>query len=123
MAWTFRALATTTTELRSHDPQQGRVLIDGQDIKGVSLPSLRGKLGLVPQPDGGEHGNARLDVAGRRRQDPPAATLRDDLQGNTSESKLGRPSVPEGVERPLGPLRSQRQAELPQSPTESLPNA
>ena len=35
--------------MRAYDPQQGRVLIDGQDIKGVSLPSLRGKLGLVPQ--------------------------------------------------------------------------
>ena len=31
------------------EPQQGRITIDGQDISRVSLASLRGKLGMVPQ--------------------------------------------------------------------------
>ena len=35
--------------MRSYDPQSGRVLIDGQDIQGVSLSSLRRQIGLVPQ--------------------------------------------------------------------------
>jgi ATP-binding cassette subfamily B protein len=34
---------------RFFDPQQGRILIDGQDITKVSLASLRGALGMVPQ--------------------------------------------------------------------------
>jgi ATP-binding cassette subfamily B protein len=34
---------------RFFEPQQGRITIDGQDISRVSLASLRGKLGMVPQ--------------------------------------------------------------------------
>ncbi|MCI4677274.1 ABC transporter ATP-binding protein/permease [Rhodoblastus acidophilus] len=34
---------------RFFDPQHGRILIDGQDIAKVSLASLRGALGMVPQ--------------------------------------------------------------------------
>ncbi|MGD9015013.1 MAG: ABC transporter ATP-binding protein [Candidatus Omnitrophota bacterium] len=35
--------------LRFYDPQKGRILIDGQDIRGFSLRSLRGNIGLVSQ--------------------------------------------------------------------------
>ena len=34
---------------RFFEPQQGRITIDGQDISRVSLASLRGNLGMVPQ--------------------------------------------------------------------------
>jgi subfamily B ATP-binding cassette protein MsbA len=34
---------------RFYDPTTGRVLIDGQDIAGVTLLSLRSQIGLVPQ--------------------------------------------------------------------------
>lgn len=34
---------------RFFDPQQGRILIDGQDISKISLKSLRAALGMVPQ--------------------------------------------------------------------------
>ncbi len=34
---------------RFYDPQQGRITIDGQDIKAVSQESLRGAIGIVPQ--------------------------------------------------------------------------
>lgn len=34
---------------RFYDPTAGRVLIDGHDLRGVSLPSLRRQLGVVPQ--------------------------------------------------------------------------
>ncbi|KUJ14760.1 iron ABC-transporter-like protein [Mollisia scopiformis] len=34
---------------RFYDPQEGRILIDGQDIKGVTLESLRKAIGVVPQ--------------------------------------------------------------------------
>ena len=35
--------------MRYADPQQGRILIDGRDISGVSLDSLRAQIGLVAQ--------------------------------------------------------------------------
>lgn len=34
---------------RYYDPQEGRILIDGQDIRDVSLDSLRQAIGVVPQ--------------------------------------------------------------------------
>lgn len=34
---------------RSYDVQEGRILIDGQDIRNVSLESLRNAIGVVPQ--------------------------------------------------------------------------
>lgn len=34
---------------RFYDPETGRVLIDGQDVRGVTQDSLRAELGLVPQ--------------------------------------------------------------------------
>ena len=34
---------------RFYDPQGGRVLIDGQDIKAVRQTSLRAEIGIVPQ--------------------------------------------------------------------------
>jgi len=42
---------TTLTNLllRFYDPQQGSVLVDGQDIRGVTIRSLRSHLGVVPQ--------------------------------------------------------------------------
>ncbi|MEO1147759.1 MAG: ABC transporter ATP-binding protein [Cyanobacteria bacterium J06638_22] len=35
--------------LRFYDPQGGQILIDGTDIRQVTLPSLRQQIGLVPQ--------------------------------------------------------------------------
>ena len=34
---------------RLYDPKQGQILIDGQDIKGVTLKSLRSQIGIVTQ--------------------------------------------------------------------------
>ena len=35
--------------IRFHEPHQGRITIDGRDISGVSLPSLRSQISLVQQ--------------------------------------------------------------------------
>lgn len=35
--------------LRFYDPKSGRVLIDGRDISGLTIASLRGKIGIVTQ--------------------------------------------------------------------------
>ena len=34
---------------RFYDPTQGRILINGQDLRDVSLESLRKSIGVVPQ--------------------------------------------------------------------------
>ena len=35
--------------LRMYDPDKGRILLDGQDIRGITLNSLRGQVAYVPQ--------------------------------------------------------------------------
>src|ERR687893_621079 len=35
--------------VRLYDPQAGRVLIDGHDLRAVTVSSLRGQLGVIPQ--------------------------------------------------------------------------
>jgi ATP-binding cassette subfamily B protein len=44
---------------RFYDPQQGRVLIDGHDLRDVTLHSLRSQLGVVPQEPFLFHGTIR----------------------------------------------------------------
>jgi subfamily B ATP-binding cassette protein MsbA len=42
---------TTLSDLipRFYDPQKGRVLVDGEDVRRLHLPSLRRQIGIVPQ--------------------------------------------------------------------------
>ena len=48
---------------RFYDPQAGRVLIDGHDLRDVTLESLRRQLGVVPQEPFLFHGSVRENVA------------------------------------------------------------
>ena len=48
---------------RFYDPQGGRVLLDGHDIRGVTISSLRRQLGVVPQEPFLFHGTLRTNVA------------------------------------------------------------
>jgi ATP-binding cassette subfamily B protein len=48
---------------RFYDPQQGRVLIDGHDLREVTVDSLRRQLGVVPQEPFLFHGTIRDNVA------------------------------------------------------------
>jgi ATP-binding cassette subfamily B protein len=48
---------------RFYDPQQGRVLIDGHDLRHVTLDSLRRQLGVVPQEPFLFHGTMRDNLA------------------------------------------------------------
>ena len=48
--------------LRFHEPDAGRILIDGVDISTVSLASLRGQIGLVPQNVLLLHGSIRENI-------------------------------------------------------------
>jgi ATP-binding cassette subfamily B protein len=47
---------------RFYDPQQGRILVDGHDIRDVTLGSLRRQLGIVPQEGFLFHGNIRDNI-------------------------------------------------------------
>lgn len=48
---------------RFYDPQQGRILIDGCDIRDVSLNSLRSQMGIVSQETLLLHGTVRENIA------------------------------------------------------------
>jgi ATP-binding cassette subfamily B protein len=48
---------------RFYDPQVGRVLIDGHDLRHVTLDSLRRQLGVVPQEPFLFHGTIRDNIA------------------------------------------------------------
>ncbi|MEP7224798.1 MAG: ABC transporter ATP-binding protein [Actinomycetota bacterium] len=39
----------TTLVARFYDPQQGRILLDGEDVRGLELEDLRGSIGIVSQ--------------------------------------------------------------------------
>ena len=48
---------------RFYDPQQGRVLVDGHDLRGVQQPALRRQLGIVPQEGFLFSGSVRENIA------------------------------------------------------------
>ena len=45
----FRKSTIVRLLYRFYDPQEGRILISGNDIKDITLESLRKSLGIVPQ--------------------------------------------------------------------------
>jgi subfamily B ATP-binding cassette protein MsbA len=48
--------------LRFYDPQAGRVLIDGQDLRGITLHSLRDQIGIVTQESFLFHDSIRENI-------------------------------------------------------------
>ena len=58
---------------RFYDPQQGRVLVDGHDLRGVQQRALRRQLGIVPQEGFLFSGSIRENVAFGR----PEASLEE----------------------------------------------
>jgi ABC-type multidrug transport system fused ATPase/permease subunit len=48
---------------RFYDPQRGRVLVDGQDLRGVQQQALRRQLGIVPQEGFLFSGSVRENIA------------------------------------------------------------
>ena len=49
--------------LRFYDPEQGRVLLDGRDIRELGLKDLRGNIALVPQQPALFTGDVRYNIA------------------------------------------------------------
>ncbi|MET1128276.1 MAG: ABC transporter ATP-binding protein [Thermoproteota archaeon] len=85
--------------LRLYDPDSGRILIDGIDIRDVSLSSLRRHIGYVPQEPFIFNRSIRENIA----LGNPGATLREIVEA----AKIAKihdfiASLPRGYETPVG---------------------
>jgi ABC-type multidrug transport system fused ATPase/permease subunit len=84
---------------RFYDPQQGRVLVDGHDLRGVRQRALRRQLGIVPQEGFLFSGSVRENIAFGR----PEATLEEiEVAAATVGATEFIAALPEGVETQVG---------------------
>src|SRR5262249_10581709 len=84
---------------RFYDPQQGRVLVDGHDLRGVQQTALRRQLGIVPQEGFLFSGSVRENVAFGR----PEASLEEieDAAAGVGATEFIA-ALPEGIETEVG---------------------
>ena len=84
---------------RFFEPQQGRITIDGQDISRVSLASLRGKLGMVPQDNVLFNDSIRYNILYGR---PEASEA--EMRAAASQAQIDRfiESAPGGYDAQVG---------------------
>jgi ATP-binding cassette subfamily B protein len=84
---------------RFYDPQRGRVLIDGHDLRGMRQQALRGQLGIVPQEGFLFSGTIRENIAFGR----PEATL---VEIEAAAAAVGASEfiagLPDGIETQVG---------------------
>jgi ATP-binding cassette, subfamily B, bacterial len=84
---------------RFYDPQHGRVLVDGQDLRGLRQQALRRQLGIVPQEGFLFSGSVRENIAFGR----PDATL-EEIEA--AASAVGATefiaALPAGIETQVG---------------------
>ncbi|SFT33162.1 ABC transporter ATP-binding protein [Halomonas saccharevitans] len=85
--------------LRFHDPAAGRVLIDDQPIREVSLASLRGAIGLVSQDVYLFEGSVRDNIA-YGKPDAPEAEIVD--AARTAEAWDFIQALPQGLDTAVG---------------------
>ncbi len=84
---------------RFYDPQRGRVLVDGHDLKGVRQRALRRQLGIVPQEGFLFSGSVRENIAFGR----PEATLEEIEDAAAAVGATGFiDALPEGIETQVG---------------------
>jgi ATP-binding cassette subfamily B protein len=83
---------------RFYDPQHGRVLIDGHDLRDVTLHSLRSQLGVVPQEPFLFHGTIRDNLLFAR---PDASD--DDVRAASEAVGLNEIAarMPKGLDTPV----------------------
>jgi ABC-type multidrug transport system fused ATPase/permease subunit len=84
---------------RFYDPQKGRVLVDGHNLKGVRQQALRRQLGIVPQEGFLFSGSVRENIAFGR----PGATLEEieDAAAAVGATEFIA-ALPEGIETEVG---------------------
>ncbi len=84
---------------RFYDPQKGRVLVDGHDLRGVRQQALRRQLGIVPQEGFLFSGSVRENVAFGR----PEASLEEIEEAlATVGASAFVAALPEGIETQVG---------------------
>jgi ATP-binding cassette subfamily B protein len=83
---------------RFYDPASGRVLIDGHDLRDVTLTSLRRQLGLVPQEPFLFSGTIR-DNVGFARPDATDDEIREAIRAVGLEELIDR--LPSGIDTPV----------------------
>ncbi len=84
---------------RFYDPQKGRVLVDGRDLRGVQQRGLRRQLGIVPQEGFLFSGSVRDNVAfGRPEASPEEIEAAIATVGATEFVA----ALPEGIETQVG---------------------
>ncbi len=83
---------------RFYDPTAGRILIDGHDIAGVTLGSLRGQLGIVPQEPFLFNGTI-ADNVGFARPDASAEEVEEACVSVGLGDLIAR--LPHGVDTPV----------------------
>ncbi|HEY6550283.1 MAG TPA: ABC transporter ATP-binding protein [Solirubrobacterales bacterium] len=84
---------------RFYDPQRGKVLVDGHDLRGVRQQALRRQLGIVPQEGFLFSGSVRENIAFGR----PGATLEEieDAAAAVGATEFIA-ALPEGIETEVG---------------------
>jgi ABC-type multidrug transport system fused ATPase/permease subunit len=84
---------------RFYDPQKGRVLVDGHDLRGVRQQALRRQLGIVPQEGFLFSGSVRENIAFGR----PGASLAEieDAAAAVGATEFIE-ALPEGIETEVG---------------------
>jgi ATP-binding cassette subfamily B protein len=84
---------------RFYDPQKGRVLVDGHDLKGVQQKALRRQLGIVPQEGFLFSGSVRENLAFGR----PDATLEEIEEAIATVGATDFvDALPDGIETQVG---------------------
>ncbi len=84
---------------RFYDPQKGRVLVDGHDLRGVRQQALRRQLGIVPQEGFLFSGSVRENIAFGR----PEASL-EEIESAVATVGASQfvTALPEGIETEVG---------------------
>ena len=84
---------------RFYDPQQGRVLVDGHDLRGVQQRALRRQLGIVPQEGYLVSGSVRDNIAFGR---PPASLEEIEAAVAAVGATEFVAALPEGLDTEVG---------------------
>ncbi|MCJ2180372.1 ABCB family ABC transporter ATP-binding protein/permease [Novosphingobium album (ex Hu et al. 2023)] len=84
---------------RFYDPQEGRILIDGQDIRNVTQASLRAAIGVVPQDSVLFNDTIGYNI-GYGRDDATQPDIEAAAQGAALMGLIGR--LPKGFETEVG---------------------
>ncbi|KKN97224.1 hypothetical protein LCGC14_0159130 [marine sediment metagenome] len=86
--------------LRFYDPSQGRITLDGLDIRSLELASLRGTMGLVSQEPVLFSGSVAENL---RYGDPLASSERLRTAAQDASALGFIEALPQGFDTPLGP--------------------